>query len=97
MAVVMEDFLFQPEKAVGLARNAETPMPATIENSLLEAFSRGEMTRREIEERVGEAVGFGALLLQLHAHRLPLPRIPSDPHSPGVRLIRELTERAARV
>jgi len=71
-------------------------MPETIDRGLLEAYSRGEITRREIEERTGEIVGFGALLMQLHAHRLPLPRIPSDPQSPGVQLIKRLAERGAR-
>jgi len=71
-------------------------MPAEIEISLLEAFSRGEITRKEIEEQTGEAVGFGELLGQLHAHRLPLPRFPTDPQSPGVQLIKRLAERALR-
>jgi len=33
----------------------------------------GEITRREIEDRTGEVIGFGALLMALHAHHLPLP------------------------
>jgi len=71
-------------------------MPAEIEISLLEAFSRGEITRKEIEEQTGEAVSFSELLGQLHAHRLPLPRIPTDPQSPGVQLVKRLAERALR-
>jgi len=67
----------------------------TIAPALLEAYSRGEITRREIEERTGQIVGFGALLGNLHAHGLSLPRFPSDPTSPGVLLIRQLTERAS--
>jgi hypothetical protein len=67
-----------------------------IQPPLLEAYSRGEITRREIEARVGAAVSFGALLAQLHAHALPLPRFPSDPDAPGFQLIRRLAERAAR-
>lgn len=71
-------------------------MPA-IEKDLLEAYSRGEITRREIAERTGREVSFGTLLGQLHARRLPLPRVPSDPHSPGVQLIRRLAARGGRV
>ena len=72
-------------------------MPGKIEKARLEAYSRGEMTRREIEDQTGEAVSFGELLMQLHEHHLPLPRIPSDPQSPGVQLIKRLAERAQRV
>ncbi len=71
-------------------------MPAKISIGLLEAFSRGEITRKEIEERTGEAVSFGELLGRLHEHRLPLPRFPSDRQSPGVQLIKRLAERAPR-
>jgi hypothetical protein len=67
-----------------------------IQTLLLEAYSRGEITRREIEARTGAAVSFGALLTQLHAHALPLPRFPSDPDAPGFQLVRRLAERAAR-
>jgi hypothetical protein len=66
-----------------------------IERALLESYSRGEITRREIEERTGHEVRFGTLLGQLHQHGLPLPRVRSDPRSPGVRLIQQLAERAA--
>ena len=68
-----------------------------ISPTLLNAYSRGEVTRREIEERTGQEISFGALLAQLHAHNLPLPRIPSDPRSPGVQLVRRLAERNRRV
>lgn len=71
-------------------------MPTEIKTTLLEAFSRGEITRKEIEEQTGEAVSFGTLLGQLHQHHLPLPRVPTDPQSPGVQLIRKLAERGPR-
>jgi hypothetical protein len=71
-------------------------MSLTIERAILESYSRGEITRREIEERTGYDISFGTLLGQLHASGLPLPRVPSDPRSPGVRLIRQLAERAGR-
>ena len=69
-------------------------MPS-IELRLLKAYSRGEITRREIGDRIGEPVTFGQLLMQLHAKGLPLPRFPSDPASPGVELVRKLAEQAA--
>jgi hypothetical protein len=71
-------------------------MPTPIPLDLLEAYSRGEITRREIEDRTGQVVGFGALLTGLHEHHLPLSRVPVDPNSPGVQLIRQLVGRAQR-
>ncbi|MBV9735455.1 MAG: hypothetical protein JO209_06055 [Acidisphaera sp.] len=71
-------------------------MPGKIGRALLESYSRGEVTRREIGERIGEPVGFGALLMQLHEQRLPLPRVPSDPQSPGVQLVKWLVQKANR-
>jgi hypothetical protein len=71
-------------------------MTADIPTALLEAFSRGEISRKDIEDQTGEYLSFGMLLAQLHRHHLPLPRIHSDPQSPGVQLIRQLTERAMR-
>jgi hypothetical protein len=68
-------------------------METDIERHLLEAYSRGELTRHEIEDRIGVPLSFGELLLGLHRHGLPLPRIPSEPRSDGVRLIRQLVER----
>ena len=64
--------------------------------TLLEAFSRGEISRKDIEEQTGEYLSFGMLLAQLHRHHLPLPRIRSDPQSPGVQLIKQLVEQAMR-
>jgi hypothetical protein len=71
-------------------------MIAGIKTTLLEAFSRGEITCKEIEEQTGEAVSFGTLLGQLHEHHLPLPRVPGNPQSPGVQLIKRLAERGPR-
>lgn len=65
-----------------------------IDRALLEAFSRGEITRRELSERCDMIVGFGDLLAQLHEHQLPLPRIGADKDMRGAQLIRQLTERA---
>ena len=71
-------------------------MEKPIDRSLLEAYSRGEISRREISDRMQTEVGFGDLLAALHANRLPLPRFPSHPDSVGVKLIKRLAERAPR-
>jgi hypothetical protein len=42
-----------------------------IDRSLLEAYSRAEISRREISERMDAEVSFGDLLAALHAERLP--------------------------
>jgi hypothetical protein len=60
-------------------------MTAEIKTTLLEAFSRGEITRKEIEEQTGEAVSFGTII-----------RVPGNPQSPGVQLIKRLAERGPR-
>ncbi len=72
-------------------------MNTNIDRALLEAYSRGEISRRDIADRLDREVGFGDLLGALHAHGLPLPRPPSHPESEGVQLIRRLAERAPRV
>lgn len=66
----------------------------SIPTHLLRAFSHAELTRREMEERTGETIGFGRLLGELHRADLPLPRFPVTPDSPGIRMIKQLTERA---
>jgi hypothetical protein len=71
-------------------------MDIKIDRSLLEAYSRGEISRRDISDRMNAEVRFGDLLAGLHAEKLPLPRYPAHPDSPGVKLIRQLAERAAR-
>lgn len=68
-------------------------METVTERQLLEAYSRGELTRHEIEERTGAPLSFGELLLGLHRQGLPLPRIQSDQQSDGVALIKRLVER----
>jgi hypothetical protein len=72
-------------------------MDKEIDRSLLEAYSRGEISRREIGDRMQMEIGFGDLLAALHANGLTLPRFPSHPDSVGVKLIKRLAERAARV
>jgi hypothetical protein len=71
-------------------------MDVKIDRLLLEAYSRGEISRRDIGNRMNAEVRFGDLLAALHAEKLPLPRFPAHPDSPGVKLIRRLAERATR-
>ena len=71
-------------------------MDTKIDASLLQAYSRGEISRRDISDRLNTEISFGELLGALHAHRLPLPRFPAHPDSVGVKLIRRLAERAPR-
>jgi hypothetical protein len=71
-------------------------MDTGIDPTLLRAYSRGEISRRDIGDGLNREVSFGELLGALHAHRLPLPRFPSRPDSIGVKLIRQLAERALR-
>ena len=68
-------------------------MSITIPKELLEAYSRGELTRRELTDRLGEPIGFGPLLGELHRYGMSLPRTPTDPHSPGAVLVRDLAAR----
>lgn len=65
------------------------------EAEIIGAYSRGEITRQEVGDRLGEAISFGELLMKLHEHGLPLPRFPSDPNSEGVQLIKRMAMRAA--
>jgi hypothetical protein len=72
----------------------EQIMDLKIDRCLLEAYSRAEISRREIGERM--EVEVSDLLAALHAEGLPLPRFPPNPDSPRVKLIKRLAERAAR-
>ena len=65
------------------------------ESEIIGAYSRAEITRQEVGDRLGEPISFGELLMKLHEHRLPLPRFPSDRNSEGVQLIKRLAMRAA--
>jgi len=71
-------------------------MDAKIDPSLLQAYSRGEISRRDISDRLNREISFGELLGASHAHRFPLPRFPAHPDSIGVKLIRRLAERVPR-
>ncbi len=66
-----------------------------IERELAEAWSAARMTRAEIAARLDQPVRFGDLLHAIHRFGLTLPRVPSDPTSPGVQLVKMLTDRAA--
>jgi hypothetical protein len=72
-------------------------MTVELSPKLLEAYSRGEISRREIGERQKEDVSFGDLFSALLERGLPLPRFPGHPDSPGVRLIKQLAQRAPYV
>jgi hypothetical protein len=71
-------------------------MTQADERAALEAYSRAEISRAEVERRLNQEISFGELLLKLRENRLPLPRFPSDPNSPGVQLIRALASRGQR-
>jgi hypothetical protein len=63
---------------------------------VLEALSRGEISRTDAGRRLGEELSFGDMLARLREYGLRLPRFKSDPDSPGVRLIRDLASRSSR-
>nr|WP_294516797.1 hypothetical protein [uncultured Rhodopila sp.] len=65
------------------------------EAAIIGAYSRGEITRQEVGNRLGQPMGFGELLMKLHEHHLPLPRFPSERNSEGVQLIKRLAMQAA--
>lgn len=72
-------------------------MSIELPSDLLEAYSRGEISRREIGERQKAEISFGDLFGALLEHGLPLPRFPGHPDSPGVQLIKQLASRAPHV
>jgi hypothetical protein len=65
------------------------------EAEIIGAYSRAEITRQEVGDRLGEPISFGELLMKLHEYRLPLPRFPSDRNSEAVQLIKRQALRAA--
>jgi ABC-type uncharacterized transport system permease subunit len=71
-------------------------MSQADERAALEAYSRAEISRAELERRLKQEISFGDLLKKLWANRLPLPRYASDPNSAGVQLIRALASREQR-
>jgi hypothetical protein len=73
----------------------ERIMDVVITRDLLEAYSRAEISRRDIAERLQAEVSFGALFSALLDNGLPLPRFPTHPDSPGVQLIKSLAARGA--
>ncbi len=81
----------------GAATVPERIMTVELSPDLLEAYSRGEISRREIGERQNAEISFGDLFSALLDRGLPLPRFPGHPDSPGVQLIKQLAQRAANV
>jgi hypothetical protein len=59
----------------------------------LERFSAGEISRVELGKLLGEPISFGDMLMQLHKHKLPLPRYGRSFNPEGVELIRKLSSR----
>jgi hypothetical protein len=71
-------------------------MSQVDERTVLEAYSRAEISRAEVGRRLDQEISFGELLRKLWEYKLPLPRYPSDPNSPGVQLISKLASRERR-
>ena len=71
------------------------PMTNEEEKAIFAAYSRGKISRAEVARRSGRDMSFGDLLGKLREHRLTLPRHPSDPQSPGAKLIRALLAQAS--
>jgi len=72
-------------------------MDNVIPLDLLGAYSRGEISRREIGDRLNIELSFGELFSALLDRGLPLPRFPTHPDSPGVQLIKRLAARGLNV
>lgn len=51
---------------------------AIIDRPMMEAYSRGELDREEIADRLDRNVSVADLILTLHAANLPLPHYPSS-------------------
>lgn len=60
---------------------------------VLQAISRGEISRVEAARRLGIDLPFGDMLGLLREHNLPLPRFPVNRASPGFRLVVALAAR----
>jgi hypothetical protein len=90
----MESSLFD---MIMITKSMSIVPEADKEHDILKAYSRGEIDRQDVGDRLGEPLGFGDLLMKLHEHHLPLPRFPSDRNSPGVQLIKRLAMRAPRI
>ncbi|MBF0462308.1 MAG: hypothetical protein HQL87_13045 [Magnetococcales bacterium] len=69
-------------------------MTETEEKEATESYSRGDINRTELGDRVGHEVDFADALQMLWRYHLPLPHRRSDPQSPGVQLICQLASRA---
>ncbi len=69
-------------------------MLAHLDKTLVEAYSRGEITRHEMQDKTNQIIGFGFLLGQLHYYNLPLPRFPVDANSEGYRFVKQFMEQS---
>ncbi|MBY0337739.1 MAG: hypothetical protein K2X11_14070 [Acetobacteraceae bacterium] len=66
-----------------------------VPRELAEAWSRAEITRVEIGRKLGREVRFGEMLEAIQEHKLTLPRVPTDPGTPGRRLLADILARAS--
>ncbi len=65
-----------------------------VPSVLVEAWSRGDVTRRGVGEALGRYVGFGELSGAVRELGLPLPQRKGEPNPFAVRLIADAAERA---
>lgn len=66
------------------------------EHAILERYSAGEITRKELERALGRDTDFADALRLLHKHELKLPRRRLYPQGPAVDVLRQQLRRAAR-
>jgi hypothetical protein len=59
-----------------------------IQQSPLERFSAGEITRRQLGHLLDEPISFGETLMKLHEHNLPLPRYGRPFNAKGIEALR---------
>ena len=60
------------------------------ERSALEAYSRGDILRRELEMHLGREVTPAEAIIMLAKAGLPLPQVRAPADSPGRRLLQQI-------
>lgn len=65
----------------------------SIQQTPLERFSAGEISRIELGKLLGAPISFGDMLMQLHEHNLPLPRYGKPFNPEGIALIKYWAEK----
>ncbi|MBF0344302.1 MAG: hypothetical protein HQL06_08735 [Nitrospirae bacterium] len=66
------------------------------EKQIIEAYSKGILSRREIERSLGYEVDFATVLQMLRRYHLPLPHHHDNQQSVGIQLISQLASRHTR-